>query len=293
MSAVHARLVGVAVLWAGTFIAGRTVAAHAQHTIVAALRFLIAAACLLPLLALRDGGLRLPSRKSLAWCAALGATGMLAYNLFFLGALECIPAARTSLIVAANPIITLLVASALGYERLSPARIVGVVLAFAGVAIVLSKGDLPTLWQGRVGLGELLMFGGALSWAAYTLIGQRALKHMSPLVATTWSVVVGALMLIAVATPRIPAWVAAAGYTEPSVWWAAAYLGVFGSVIAFIWYSQGVQQLGAARTAVFNNLVPVFAVLLSVLLLNESLHWSMVVGGAVVIAGVTLTTRVG
>jgi drug/metabolite transporter (DMT)-like permease len=137
------------------------------------------------------------------------------------------------------------------------------------------------------------MFGGALSWAAYTLIGQRALKHMSPLVATTWSVVVGALMLIAVATPRIPAWVAAAGYTEPSVWWAAAYLGVFGSVIAFIWYSQGVQQLGAARTAVFNNLVPVFAVLLSVLLLNESLHWSMVVGGAVVIAGVTLTTRVG
>jgi drug/metabolite transporter (DMT)-like permease len=291
VSAVHWRLVGVALLWAGTFIAGRDVAQHAPHSIVAALRFLIATACLLPLLAIRDGRLALPSRAALGWCAALGATGMLAYNLFFLGALEHMEASRTSLIVALNPIITLLLASAIGFDRLTTRRLLGVAVAFAGVAVVLSRGDASSLWRGGVGIGELLMFGGALSWAAYTLIGQRALALMSPLAATTWSVVVGAVMLSCVAIPQAPAWIASGGAREPAVWLAASYLGIFGSVIAFIWYSQGVQQLGAARTSVFNNLVPVFGVALSALLLREPVHWSMLLGGAVVIGGVLLTTR--
>jgi drug/metabolite transporter (DMT)-like permease len=291
VSAVHARLVGVALLWAGTFVAGRHVAQHAPHSIVAALRFLIATACLLPLLAMREGRLALPSREALGWCAALGATGMLAYNLFFLGALEHMEASRTSLIVALNPIITLLIASAIGFDRLNTRRLLGVAIAFAGVAVVLSRGDASSLWQGGVGIGELLMFGGALSWAAYTLIGQRALALLSPLAATTWSVVTGAVMLSCVALPHAPAWIASGGAREPAVWLAAGYLGIFGSVIAFIWYSQGVQQLGAARTSVFNNLVPVFGVTLSALLLREPLHWSMLLGGAVVIGGVLLTTR--
>ncbi len=291
MIALYARLTGVALLWAGTFIAGRVVAQHAPHTIVATLRFAISAACLLPLLAWRTGGLRLPATQNLLWCVALGATGMLAYNLFFLGALERIAASRTSLIVAMNPIITLLAASAIGFERLTVRRLLGVVLAFIGVTIVLSRGNFAELLRGSVGAGELLMFGGALSWAAYTLLGQRALRTMTPLVATTWSVVTGALLLLAVSLPAVPEWLASGGVYESATWLAAAYLGIFGSVIAFLWYSQGVQTIGAARTSVFNNLVPVFGVALAVGLLDEPLHWSMIVGGLTVIAGVTITTR--
>ncbi len=291
MTLIHWRLVGVALLWAGTFIAGRKVAAHAPHAIVAALRFVIAAACLLPLLAWRSGTLAWPSRDSLGWCAALAVTGMLAYNLFFLGALAHLDASRTSLIVALNPIITLLIAVALGLERLSARRVAGVAVAFGGVATILSRGELASLWQGGIGRGELLMFGGALSWAAYTLIGQRAMQSMSSLVATTWSVTLGAIMLLGVALPALPTWLAQGGAADPLVWAAAAYLGIGGSVIAFVWYSDGVRELGAARTAVFNNLVPVFGVALAVLLLGEALHWSMIAGGALAIAGVVLATR--
>lgn len=60
-----------------------------------------------------------------------------------------------------------------------------------------------------------------------------------------------------------------------------------------MWYSQGIRALGPARTAVFTNLVPVFGVLLSVVLLGESLTRSMLAGGVLVIAGVMLTNRVG
>lgn len=289
MTSVYARLTGVALLWAGTFIAGREVAQQAPHSIVAALRFLIATACLLPLLALREP--RWPSKTEIAWCFALGATGMLAYNLFFLGALERLPASRTSLIVAMNPIITLLIAGAIGLEQLTARRLAGVAIAFVGVAIVLSRGNVDALLAGGIGLGEMLMFGGALSWAAYTLIGQRALRKMSPLFATAWSVTAGAILLVLATFADALGWVAAGGYRDPTVWAAAAYLGIGGSVVAFLWYSQGVRALGAARASVFNNLVPVFGVALAVWLLDEPLHWSMLAGGATVIAGVMVTTR--
>lgn len=87
-----------------------------------------------------------------------------------------------------------------------------------------------------------------------------------------------------------------AGATAPFTWQAAgaiAYLGAVGTVVAFVWYSQGIRALGPARTAVFTILVPVFGVLLSVVLLGESLTRSMLAGGVLVIAGVMLTNRIG
>ena len=69
------------------------------------------------------------------------------------------------------------------------------------------------------------------------------------------------------------------------------YLGAVGTVLGFVWYYEGVVAIGPARTAVFNNLVPVFGVALSALLLGEPILLSMVIGGALVIGGVTLTNR--
>ena len=69
------------------------------------------------------------------------------------------------------------------------------------------------------------------------------------------------------------------------------YLGVLGTSVAFVWYYQAVQRLGAARTVIFNNLVPVFGASLSVLLLGEPLLPSMLLGGAIAVAGVMLVTK--
>jgi drug/metabolite transporter (DMT)-like permease len=75
------------------------------------------------------------------------------------------------------------------------------------------------------------------------------------------------------------------------VWVALAYLGIIGTVVAFVWYYDGIKKLGATRTAVFNNLVPVFALVLSVLILHETVSWYTYMGALLVTGGVLLINR--
>lgn len=168
---------------------------------------------------------------------------------------------------------------------------VGVAVAFTGVAIVVSRGELGTLGTNAIGTGEALMFGGVLSWVVYTLVG-RSMMHrpdaLSPLATTAYASTLGLLLLAA-----------AAAFELPQVQWsklgaiefaALAYMGVFGTAVAFVWFYEGVKVLGAARASAFTNLVPVFGVLLAVVLLGEPLLASMVVGGLVALAGVSLAS---
>ncbi|MGH8846731.1 MAG: DMT family transporter, partial [Polaromonas sp.] len=230
------------------------------------------------------------TRRQLLGTMALGATGIWAYNLLFFSALAVLPAGRTSLIVALNPVVTILVAAAFLGDRLSATRWAGVGLALLGVWIVVTRGDLSQLAQ-SVGKGELSMLGAVCAWAAYTLLGRRVLRGLSPLLATLLAAIWGTLFLGLLALRDIPT-LHAASFT-PSVWASLAFLGVLGTAVAFVWYYEGITRLGAARTVVFNNLVPIFGVLLGWLMLNEPLSVSLMAGGALAIAGVFLVNRVG
>lgn len=285
-----ARLIAVPAIWGGTFIAGRLVSAALPPSLGALLRYLVATLALVAAAWLLEGGLPRLTRRQLLSTLALGATGILAYNLFFFGALKHLPASRTSLLIALNPVVTITLGTVLLKERLSVRRWAGVALALMGVWIVVSRGELGAALGQSVGLGELLMFCGVVSWAAYTLIGRTALRGLTPLAATTYASLWGTLMLAAVAWGQVDHW-PEAGLT-PTVVASLLYLGLIGTALAFVWYYQGVQRLGAARTVVFNNLVPVFGTLFGVLLLGEPLLPSMGVGGAVAVAGVMLASGV-
>jgi drug/metabolite transporter (DMT)-like permease len=110
---------------------------------------------------------------------------------------------------------------------------------------------------------------------------------LSPLAITTVTTLWGALMLSVGMPFEWSSWQASA--VSPAAWAAIVYLGAGGTALAFVWYAEGLQKLGAARTAVFNNLVPVFGVTLGTALLGEPLLVSMLVGGLVAIVGVSLT----
>jgi drug/metabolite transporter (DMT)-like permease len=75
------------------------------------------------------------------------------------------------------------------------------------------------------------------------------------------------------------------------VWISVFFLGAFGTVLAFIWYHQGIQTVGPSRTAIFTNLVPAFGVLFSAVLLDEPILISMVVGGLIAVLGVSLVNK--
>jgi drug/metabolite transporter (DMT)-like permease len=133
------------------------------------------------------------------------------------------------------------------------------------------------------------MFGGVCSWAAYTLLGRRVLAGLSPLAATTYAALWGLVLLAIAAAPDLLD-LGRSAFTLPVVL-SVLYLGVMGTSVAFVWYYQALQRLGASRTVVFNNLVPVFGATFGVLLLGEPLLPSMLLGGAIAVAGVMLVSR--
>jgi drug/metabolite transporter (DMT)-like permease len=289
---IYLKLACVALFWGGTFVAGRVVSQEIPHMIAAAGRFLVACALLLLVAWRVEGGLPKLSRQQLHATFGLGATGIFFYNLCFLAALERMPAGRSALFVSLSPIVTALSMAVLFQERLGAIKWLGIAVAFLGASVVITRGELFNMVQdisNSIGAGELFMLGAVGSWTAYTILGKHALKGLSPIAATTYASLWGLLLLMMGAITELPK-------LDPShfTWQvvsAIVYLGVFGTVIGFVWYYEGVKAIGPARTAVFNNLVPVFGVSLSTWLLHEPILVSMVIGGVLVIAGVTLTNR--
>ncbi|GAU04464.1 DMT family transporter [Burkholderia stabilis] len=291
-AAIYVKLTLVALFWGGTFIAGRILAASMSATSAATGRFAIAALLLVALTWTFEGGLPKLNGRQVVTTFALGATGIFLYNVCFFAALARMPAGRTALFVALNPVATAVLLSVVMRERLSLSRWAGIAVALFGALVVISRGEwlrVLTDLGNTFGAGERTMLCAVLSWAAYTVIGRRALDGLSPLAATTYATLWG-LALLVVAHLFGPG----ASGGMPLTWQAVVsmiYLGAIGTVVAFVWYSQGIRELGPARAAVFTNLVPVFGVLLSVALLGEPLSPSMLAGGALVIAGVALTNR--
>ena len=220
----------------------------------------------------------------------LGMTGIFTYNVFFFMGLKTVTASRASLIVATNPVFISLFSVLLFKERMNAGKVMGIILCLAGAAIVISHGNLPEIFQGKLGWGEVYILGCVASWVAYSLIGKVIMKDLSPLHAVTYSCLIGTLALF------FPAW--QEGIYEQIMtytaidWTGIFYLGFFGTVLGFLWYYEGIQVIGPSRAAVFINFVPVSGFLLGWLLLDESINLSLLTGAALVIGGVYLTNKI-
>lgn len=287
-TAIYAKLVLVAMLWGGTFIAGRVAAVEMAAPTAALWRYVIATVILVAASFAFEHGLPRLSRAQWLGVSLLGLTGVAIYNLCFMFGMQTVPASRGSLIIATVPAATLLGGALFLHESLTLRRVAGVMIALLGVAIELGHGNPLVLFDGHAGIGEAALFGGVIAWAAYTLIGKRLLADMSPLAATTYAALTGTAMLGAVCVVKgdlvLP-------HANLRGWLALAYMGVLGTAVAFIWFYEGVRTIGPARSMVFVNLVPIFAIALAMLLLGERIELSMVVGAVFVIAGVFIINR--
>lgn len=279
----YSKLTLMALLWGGTFIGGRIATGEMAPPAVAMWRYAIAIVALLVLAYAFEGGLSRLNQRQWVGVTLLGATGVLLFNLCFMYGLARVPASRASLIMAINPAVTLLGAALFLHERLTRGNVLGIGIALAGVAVVLGHGNPANLFRGSVGLGEIVFFGCPLAWAANTLIAKRMLPDVSAIAATTWSAITGTAMLVVVN-------VFTGTVVPPSVswrtWGAVLFIAIFGTAIGLMLFYDGVRRIGAARTSVFINLVPVFAVVLGVALLDEPLELSMAAGGVLVVAGI-------
>jgi len=286
---IYLKLLLMALFWGGTFVAGRILVGEVTPFSAAFLRFFIASLVLI-ILTCRSQG-KLPAIQSNQWLPLLflGLSGVFAYNAFFFTGLERIEAGRAAVIIANNPIFISLFAALLFKEKLNLQKTVGILLSIFGAIIVITKGHPLTIFATGIGTGELLIFGCVACWTIYSLVGRAAMKNLSPLVAVTYSAIIGTALLFPMAYfeglfQHI---------TDYSVtaWGCLLYLSLCGTVIGFVWYYQGIQKIGSTKAGQFINFVPVSAVFLSVCLLNEPLTISLLFGLLFVSGGVYLTNR--
>jgi drug/metabolite transporter (DMT)-like permease len=283
----YVKLLLTAVFWGGTFIAGRVVAQDAGPFSAAFARFAMASVLLLGLTWQAEGRLPPLKKQHLLPIALLGMTGIFAYNFFFFTGMKLIAAGRASTIVATNPIFITLLSALLFKEKLKPLKVAGILLSVGGAIMVISRGDPRQVLRGGLGWGELFIFGCVLSWVIYSLVGKALMAELSPLTAVAYSSLAGAAALL------VPAYLEGAvqdfsHYSNLS-WLGLAYLALFGTVLGFRWYYEGIKRIGPARASIFINFVPISAVILAFLLLREPITLSLLSGAVLVSSGVYLT----
>jgi drug/metabolite transporter (DMT)-like permease len=157
----------------------------------------------------------------------------------------------------------------------------GIGVAFVGVTIVLTGGDIRRLLSQGFGAGDLLIVGAVLAWTMYSLIARRL--ETPPITATAVQAafaVITMLPLIAVTGVSLPS------STEGAL--GLAYIVVFPSMAGYALWNIGAAKVGPARAGIFLNLLPVFTVLIA-LAFGSTLELPVVVGGVLVLAGVYLT----
>lgn len=286
---IYLKLLLTMALWGGTFIAGRLVVQEMGAFAAAFCRFAVATLALVALTYAVEGTLPRPPKRLWWSILGLGLTGIFAYNVFFFSGLKTVEAGRAALIIALNPVAIALGAALFLKDPLSPRKLLGIGLSLLGAGVVISGGNPLALVRGDVGRGELLILGCVVSWMSYTLLGKRVMQSLSPFAATTYACGVGALLLLG---PALGDGLLTVIPTASLTAWASiVYLGVLGSAVGFSWYYDGLKQIGPAHAGVFINLVPVFAILLAAVMLNEIPSPSLLVGGLLVILGVILTNR--
>jgi drug/metabolite transporter (DMT)-like permease len=284
---VYLKLILTAIFWGGTFIAGRVLASEVGPFCSAFLRFAVASLLLLILVRRQAGRLPALRRTEILPVVLLGATGVFAYNTFFFKGLKLIEAGRAALIIANNPIFITLFAAYFFKERLNWRQMIGIVLSVSGAVLAISKGHLGFLLGGGVGWGDFYIFSCVLSWVAYSLIGKAVMNRLTPLASVFHSAWVGTVALL------IPAW--REGLPEQimhcsgQAWASIGYLGLFGTVLGFVWYYEGIQKIGASKASLFINFVPISAILMAYFILHEPLTASLFTGALLVTFGVYLT----
>jgi drug/metabolite transporter (DMT)-like permease len=276
----------LAVLFLGTNpVAVKVAVAEFPPLPFVTMRFTLAGLLLLALVALLEPAEGRPTRRDLLPLAGVGLVGVGANNVAFTLGVSMTTASETALIYAAVPIWGILLGLALGLERPTPWGIVGVCLAFLGVAVVVYGG----LTGSTSLLGNLLVVVATVCWGSYAVLSLPLLLRYSPLVVASYTMLFGGLGALPLALPGFldAGWADASGRALVALAYSTLLVAAFG----FWAWQRGVSQVGANRVLIYQYLITLVGVTAGVLLLGESLTANKVLGGAVILLGVYLARR--
>jgi drug/metabolite transporter (DMT)-like permease len=223
----------------------------------------------------------LRDRLDLVW---LGLVGHCLYQLFWSSALARTSVSNSALIMATTPALVATGGAIIGHERLRVLHWIGLALSLAGVIFVVGSG---AALGGATLAGDALMAGAAVCWAIFTIAGSRLMARHSPLYVSGMTTALGTGAYILLALPDLArvSWPAVSALT----WGAVAFSGLLSIAASYlIWYAA-IQRIGAARTSIYANVVPLVAMVIAAVWLHEPLTLHKIMGAMAVVAGVILT----
>ena len=279
----------MAVLWATSYPLGRYLASYEAPQAIVVVRALVAFAFLM-MVALSRSEVRIKLSPGLiSQLIVLGICSLCLHNFLLFEALEHTQAQTGAVINGAIPAVVLLFDYVIFRRSLGSWSVVGVAISFVGTSVVITRGELSNLLTTTLGYGETLFIIGVFAWAVYTILARPLLERYPASTVTAYSCLAGAVLMLPWVFANLDA--SRVLLSEPRVVGLLALQGFLSIGVGFLWYYEGVQQLGALKAAVYINLVPVFGVSLSILTIGEVPELPVLIGGSLVVGGLLLVNR--
>jgi len=290
---VYSQLLLTMFLWGLAWPIGRLLATNLPPVSIAVLRYAIVVPVLFGILRVKRQPLRL-ERKWISNLVIMGLFSTTLYQIFFLYGVKYAAASDDSLVIGIGPVLIAIMASFVLNERLTKTKALGFISGLAGIGVISLLSPNTNVLNRPLGIS--LVFGGATAYAIYTVTLRRfvapnrtdnTISAPSSLTILAWISLFGWLFLIPLSLLEAP-WTYTWG---PVSWLGILYLALLSTVVGYFFYVEGVSKIGAGRAAIFGNLVPVFGVLTSLLLLNENLSPWHAVSFLLILTGVILVNR--
>ena len=282
-------LVAVAPMcWAGNIVLGKGVATLIPPVALAFWRWAVAFLILLPLTwpyVKRDWKTAVAGWKILALLALFGVTS---FNTLLYMAMHTTTAINGALIQTTMPAVIIVISLVLYGERVSWIQAAGVALCVVGAGVVVLKGHWQSLVDMALVQGDLLMIVAVVLYALYSALLPKR-PNMHPVSFMTYTFGLGCLGLLPLYLWEMS--VVGSFTLTIGVAGSIGYVALFPSIVAYFCWNRGVAVIGANRTGLFINLIPVFAAVLAILFLGESLKAFHLAGMALILAGFVMFNR--
>jgi drug/metabolite transporter (DMT)-like permease len=276
--------------WSANFLIGKIALREFPGPLAAALRILFAALASVPLCRWKTGNWGRWQKRDGFILASLGAVGIGVNQFCFLVGLSKTSIAHSALIIGTTPISVLLIAAARGMERITGLRLLGMLAALGGVALLgrehgaaAAGGAIPTL------AGDLITFLASAAFAAYIVFSKEVRRRYAALPANAW--LFGSAGVCVLPMALWQGWRFPFSHVSAAGWLAILYMAAFPSLFCYLVFYWALDYFAASRLSAFSYLQPVLATLLGVLLLGERISAPLLAGGAVILGGVFLTER--
>ncbi|WP_027856162.1 DMT family transporter [Marinobacterium jannaschii] len=279
-------LVFTVLFWAGNFVVARAMHLELPPVTMAFMRWSLAFILISPWLIPRFWRLRAVIRRHWKILVFYGVVGVAGFNTQIYLGLQDTQATNATLMQSFIPIL-ILVISALGLRQpVSRRQWLGVLISFAGICFLVSKGQWQNLAALTFNPGDIWILGAVVVWALYSVALRWRPAELDGLT------LLGVTVLVAVLT------LAPLSYYElrqgAEIHWSQGsiatilYMALFPSILSYIFWNKGVEQLGAPVAGLFIHLLPVFGLILSALLLGEQIYAFHLYGVALIFTGIYL-----